>query len=256
MDIVIIGSGNTATVLGQKIYGAGHRIIQVYSRNEAHARALATELSSAYTTDWSAIDRSADLYVLAIPDGAVESVAKEWRLPGRLIVHTAGALPVGTLSPVSEHCGVLYPLQSLRKNLRPFPEIPLLVDARQQPDKMILLEFARTISTQVEEADDETRLKLHLSAVLVNNFSNYLYTLTADYCKQEDLDFSLLLPLIRETALRLASIQPGDAQTGPAIRGDKNTITRHLNLLGKYQDIRDLYNLFTIKIEESRLLNK
>ena len=41
MKVVIVGSGNVATVLGKVIHNAGHEIVQILSRNENHAKALA-----------------------------------------------------------------------------------------------------------------------------------------------------------------------------------------------------------------------
>ena len=250
MQIVIIGSGNTATVMGGKMAAAGHRILQVVGRSEEPAAQLAQELHCPYTTSWSGINREAELYVAALSDGALEGLAKELTLPGRLIVHTAGAVTRKALEGVSERNGVLYPLQSIRKEIRPFPEIPLLIDAARPEDLAIIETLAHTIATRVRQADDATRLKLHLAGTLVNNFTNFLYTLAAGYCQQENIDFSLLLPLIRETARRLEQYPPDETQTGPAIRGDKATIDRHLDLLNNYQNIKDLYNLFTIKIEQ------
>ena len=110
--------------------------------------------------------------------------------------------------------------------------------------------FARTIASQVQQTDDETRLKLHVAAILVNNFPNYLYTQASVFCAAEKLDFSLLLPLIRETAGRIAFYPPQDVQTGPAVRGDEPTIRRHLEILGNYKDLSELYRLFTIQIEQ------
>lgn len=250
MKVVIIGSGNVATVMGGKIAAAGHSILQVVGRRSAPAGQLAGELGCGYTTRWEEIDRGAELYLVALSDGALEGLGAVLSLPGKLVLHTAGAVARAVLSGVSERNGVLYPLQSLRKEIRPFPEFPLLIDASRPEDLPVIGAFARTIARQVEQADDATRLKLHLSAVLVNNFTNHLYTLAADYCRKEGIDFSLLLPIIRETAERVGSYPPSGVQTGPAIRGDRNTIVRHLNLLDNYKDIRELYNLFTIKIDE------
>jgi predicted short-subunit dehydrogenase-like oxidoreductase (DUF2520 family) len=171
-------------------------------------------------------------------------------LPGRLVLHTGGSVPREVLLEVSGHSGVLYPLQSLRRELRPYPEIPFLVDANDPDDRQRIADLARSISGQVKEADNETRLKLHLAAVLVNNFTNHLYVLADEYCRAEGADFSMLLPLIRETAGRLSRIAPGDAQTGPAARGDAATIERHLSLIDNYKDIREVYTLFTRQIRE------
>ncbi|HET6256111.1 MAG TPA: Rossmann-like and DUF2520 domain-containing protein [Puia sp.] len=250
MKIVIIGSGNVATVLGETIAAAGHPLLQVVARNEDRAAALAGALGCTYTTSFAGIDPAADLYVAALSDSALERLGETLTLPGKLVVHTAGALPAAILGPVSNRAGVLYPLQSLRAAIRPFPPIPLLVDAGNPDDLTTLETFAKTLSGQVRRADDATRLKLHLAATLTNNFTNYLYTLAAGYCEQERIDFTLLLPLIRETADRLDRYSPGAVQTGPAVRGDRPTIARHLDLLNNYQEIRSLYELFTNLIEE------
>jgi len=249
MNVVIIGTGNVATVLGIQIAGSGHRILQVLGRREEQTSTLAAALDCPYSTDWAEINPAADLYLCALSDTALSVIGEKLSLPGKLVLHTAGALSKNILLPVSTNCGVLYPLQSLRKEIRPFPPIPLLVDANISESLPFILDFARTISAQVEVADDETRLKLHLGAVIVNNFTNYLYTVTADFCREQGIDFHLLVPLIRETASRVARFPPGEVQTGPAVRGDAVTIEKHLSALNNNKIIRDLYELLTYKIE-------
>ena len=250
MKTVIIGSGNIATVLGETIAAAGHPLLQVVARNADRGAALARTLGCTFTTRYADIRPAADLYIVALSDTALETLGHHLNLPGKLVVHTAGAAPLNVLRTVSTRTGVLYPLQSLHAAIRPFPPIPLLVDAAEADDRQTLEAFAGTISTHVRQADDTTRLKLHLAAVLTNNFTNYLYTLAAGYCEKEQIDFSILLPLIRETADHLDRYAPGAVQTGPAVRGDGPTIARHLKLLDNYQEIRNLYELFTNLIEE------
>ncbi|HZE85252.1 MAG TPA: Rossmann-like and DUF2520 domain-containing protein, partial [Puia sp.] len=250
MKVVIIGSGNVATVLGRLIAGAGHEIVQVFSQHPEHAALLASQLGSpSFTDDWKAVSQGAELYLAAISDKSLLSLGARLALPGKLVVHTAGSVSRDILRPVSGHVGVIYPLQSLRKEIWPYSAIPLLVDGNDADILERVTAFARTISPQVVPAGDEVRLKLHLAGVLVNNFTNHLYTLTEEFCQKEGIDFGLLLPLIRETADRLAYFPPGEVQTGPAIRGDRITVERHLELLDKYGDIRSLYRLFTDQIE-------
>jgi len=250
MKVVIIGSGNVAAVLGGKIKLAGHTLVQVVARRAEPAALLAAEWGCGYTTRWEETDRTADLYLVALSDRALEELGNVLTLPGRLVLHSAGAVAASILTPVSARSGVLYPLQSLRAAIRPYPEIPLLIDANKPEDLPAIEAFARTLSPQVEQAGDDTRLKLHLAAILVNNFTNYLYILADRFCRQEGTDFSLLLPLINETANRLGRYPPEEMQTGPAIRGDHTTIEKHLKLLSNYKDIKELYELFTIKIED------
>jgi predicted short-subunit dehydrogenase-like oxidoreductase (DUF2520 family) len=248
MNVAIIGSGNVATVMGTAIIAAGHRVLQVVARRPEAAAPLAAAWGCPYTEKWAGIDPAADLYLFALSDRALEQVAGAVRLPGRLVVHTAGAVPTKVLAAVSDRCGVLYPLQSLRSEIRPFPEFPLLVDTCRPADLPGLDSFARSIARQVRQADDITRLKLHVAAVLVNNFGNHLYSLAADLCRKEHLDFSLLLPVIRETAERIGRYSPQDVQTGPAIREDSATMQRHLEVLAGYNSIKDLYIFFSREI--------
>lgn len=250
MTTVIIGSGNIATIFGEKISAAGHPVTQIVARNPTRAATLAQSLNCAWTSRYADIDRTAELYIVALTDSALENLHIELTLPGKLVVHTSGAAPLALLHAVTERCGVIWPLQSIRAAVRPIPPMPLLIDAVDPRDRITLESFAKSLSDQVQYADDATRLKLHLAAVLTNNFTNYLYTLAAGYCQKENLDFSLLLPLIRETANRLDRYPPETTQTGPAARGDRTTIAKHLTELDNYKNIRQLYELLTIQIEE------
>jgi predicted short-subunit dehydrogenase-like oxidoreductase (DUF2520 family) len=244
----MIGSGNVATILGRKMIQAGHEVAQVFSKQEDHARALALEFACGYTASLGALEREADLFVAALADSAIPDLAAVLRLDRKLIVHTAGAVSKEVLKPVSTNYGVLYPLQSIHREIPVATEIPLLIDGNTAEDLALLADFARTMTDKVRVADDAMRTKLHVAAVLVNNFTNHLYALAEDYCLKEGLEFSLLKPLIQETALRLETRSPRLLQTGPAARGDLGTIQSHLSLLEAYPEIKELYGHLTKSI--------
>lgn len=249
MHVVLIGAGNVATVLGRKISAAGHEVVQVYGREATHAKALGEQLQAAYTTNIGQLDNNAGLYIIAVADTAIPTVAASLQLKDKLVVHTAGSVSKEVLKAGSARYGILYPLQSLRKEMQHLPDIPLLIDANTTTDTLLLEEFAKTIATQVQIAGDEQRLKLHVAAVIVSNFTNHLYALAEQYCKKEQADFHLLHPLIREVADRLQYITPQQSQTGPAIRNDTTTIQKHLELLEGHGNIKDLYAWFTKSIQ-------
>ncbi|MGZ5286412.1 MAG: Rossmann-like and DUF2520 domain-containing protein [Flavisolibacter sp.] len=252
MNIVIIGTGNTATVLGRKLRAAGHIIVQVYGRDTKAASDLAYELDTESTNYWNVVNRQADIYIIAVSDIAIEEVMRELNLPGKTIVHTAASVSKHVLQPATPHYGVLYPLQSLKKDLGYDPDIPMIIDASDAHTLRLLNVIAHSISHKVIEADDEQRLKLHLAAVFCNNFVNHLYALAEQYCKKEKLDFYMLVPLIRETAARLEHLLPSQSQTGPAIRNDQNTIEKHREMLVEYPQLKKVYDLFTESIYQSR----
>jgi predicted short-subunit dehydrogenase-like oxidoreductase (DUF2520 family) len=250
MDIVIIGTGNAGTVLGRKLRKAGHRIVQVFGRDASAASKLAYEFDTESTNYWSVIRKDADVYLIAVSDEGINEVAKHVQVPGKVVAHTAGSVKKDVLKNMSHHYGVFYPLQSLRKEMKELPDIPVFIDASDETAKKKLEELARSISKkQVMMANDNERLKMHVAAVIVSNFTNHLYALTQDYCNKEGIDFRQLLPLIEETALRMKDLSPDKAQTGPAIRNDEPTIQQHLQLLEKYPQLKKIYEVMTESIQ-------
>lgn len=253
MDIVIIGSGNVAAILGRKFKAAGHNILQIYSRNASAGSSLAYEWDTKSTNYKSMINKNADVYLFAISDDAVEEVIKDLSLSGKVVAHTAASLPKEVLQSVSQHHGVFYPLQSLRKELTDLPEIPIFFDGSDEKTKNTLEQLAHSIAAEkVVLADDDARLKLHVAAVVVSNFVNHLYFLAEKYCKKEGLDFKQLLPLINETASRLQVSSPQEAQTGPAIRHDGETILKHLELLSHHPQLKNMYVLLSESIQQTK----
>jgi predicted short-subunit dehydrogenase-like oxidoreductase (DUF2520 family) len=249
MDIVIIGSGNIATVLGRRSLAAGHRVVQVYSRDANHANRLAIRLGTSSTSYISSIEKKADLMIIALRDEAIGPFVKELGEVKCLITHTAGSIPMSEVAGLNKLYGVLYPLQSLRKEIETIPPLTLLVDGNVRESKKKVKEFATTISEIVIEADDHTRMKYHLAAAIVNNFTNYLFTLAESFCKKENISFAVLQPLMEETVTRLRNASPADLQTGPAIRNDQVTLEKHRKLLLEYPSLLDFYEKFTKEIQ-------
>lgn len=248
MNITIIGSGNVATVLGRRLFAAGHTIGQVFSRNIIHARELAAELSAAATASADELDRNAELYLVAVSDDHLRNISSWLKLDEQLIVHTAGSISIDVLKNVSSNYGVLYPLQSVRKELRTSPDIPLLIDANTEGNKLQLFALAHSVSDIVWNANDGERGKLHLAAVITNNFTNHLYTLTEEFCKKEGVEFGMLYPLLSETIQRLKDDSPQNLQTGPAARNDLQTIQKQRDMLNAYPELQKLYDIFSQSI--------
>lgn len=248
MRIVIFGSGNVASVLGRLCKKNGHEIIQVISRDVAHAKILADELNAGFADNSGSIDTGAELYLLSVNDSALFDLNKKIHIGNKLIVHTAGSVSKDVLKDVSVNYGVLYPLQSLRKEMDHAGEIPFLVDGNTEETKTLIEDLAKTLSANVAKANDEERLKLHVAAVVVSNFTNHLYALAEDFCKKENIDFKLLSPLIKETARRVDVISPADAQTGPAARKDIFTLDKHLRLLSDHAKLKYIYLKLTDSI--------
>ena len=250
MKVVLIGAGNLATNLGKALFRAGHEIVQVYSRTETSAMALAETLHCSSTCILDDVSEDADIYIIAVKDSALPAVAASlYEKHGeRFVVHTAGSMSMDVLP--FEQRGVLYPMQTFSKNKEvDFSIIPCFIEAKHVEDVEILRKLVHTISDTIYELDGENRKYLHLAAVFCCNFANHCFSLGSELLQQHgNLPFSVMLPLIDETAAKLYSMSPKEAQTGPAVRWDENVMSKHLELLANTPDLQKIYELMSKSI--------
>ncbi len=250
MEVVIIGAGNVATVLGKLIVNRGHKVTQVFSQRLLNATQLANQIGAVAINNLDKISLSADIYIIAVVDNAIASVAASLQVGNKLLLHTSGTISKDILKGSSVNYGVLWPLQTLRKEITVQPEIPFVVDGSTEEVKTAIEAFAAQLSAIVIKADEDEKRKLHIAAVFASNFVNHFYVLTENYCKKEHIDFKLLVPLIIETAERIKNYSPSEVQTGPAVRGDTVTIDKHLHDLEQYPFLRKLYLIITNSIKQ------
>jgi len=250
MKISFIGSGNVATVLGRLLKQKNFIINEVVSRDKTHALHLAKELDAIAIDDIKALSKNSDVYIIAVNDDAIEAVSNQLNTSDKIVVHTCGSASINLLRNASKNFGVLYPLQSLRKEISYLSVIPFLIDASNNYSKNVIITLAEAISDNIKEANDEQRMQYHLAAIVVSNFTNHLFALAQEYCIANKIEFSLLLPLIEEVINRLKSFKPAEMQTGPAIRGDISTIQKHLSLLKDFPQLKNIYEVMSESIIE------
>lgn len=249
MDVTILGSGNVATHLGEALSQAGHRIIQVYSRTEEHARTLAERLGANAITDIGQLDARIPLYIIAVSDDAIPSLVDQLPqgLPG-MVVHTSGTTSIATVSSLPRH-GVFYPLQTFSKaKTVDFRSVPLALEAGDADGLALLTSLANTISDTVFPCDSAQRLSLHVAAVFASNFTNHLYAVAAAILARKGLSFDLIKPLVTETASKVQTLDPVKAQTGPAVRNDRKTMGTHLEFLRDDPEWKQLYEILSSAI--------
>jgi predicted short-subunit dehydrogenase-like oxidoreductase (DUF2520 family) len=232
MRITIIGSGNVATHLAAAFKNAGHSITQVYSRDLQNASLLAYHVRAEATDSLDQIDPETDLFVIAVKDDAIETIASELAKYGKLMVHTSGATDLEVLLNHTKNAGVFYPLQTFSKTKEVnFNTVPLCIEGADGQITSKLNELAYTITQNVYRINSAERKTLHLAAVFACNFPNYLYYLSQQLLAEKQLPFDLLRPLILETAEKVQEQLPAGVQTGPAIRNDEKTMAVHLQQL-------------------------
>lgn len=246
LSVVILGTGNLAIHLFRAFSAStGARVVQVVGRNPESLRSFSAHV--AITSDYAAI-KDADVYLIAVKDEAITEVSHHLDGKKGVVVHTSGAVGMDALTP--ENRGVFYPLQTFTKGKDiDFGKVSICIEAKEEQSLALLKLLAHALSQNVHEVNSEQRKKLHLAAVFVNNFTNHLYGIGEEICEKEGLSFELLKPLILETAEKIQSMSPKEAQTGPARRNDQKSMQDHLKLLNNDKHIA-LYNLMSEAIKQ------
>lgn len=246
--ITLIGSGNVAQHL-IKAFAKSEvvEIVQVFSRKKETLASLID--FDKIVNDYESL-KEADLYIIAVSDKAISEVSKQLPFQNRVVVHTSGAASLDVLDPKNRK-GVFYPLQTFSKNKEiDFSIIPMCLEAENTFDFRVLETVAKSISNAVFAINSDQRKALHVAAVFVNNFTNHLYQIGQEICDEHKVPFEVLKPLIQETAEKINTLTPIDAQTGPAKRHDSITIDAHLEYLSN-ENQKNIYKILTQSIQNN-----
>lgn len=254
MKVGILGAGRVGSHLCRAFMSAGHKVT-VWNRSIASAGQLAFETGCCVAQNMSGLPIDADAYLICVKDDAVETVAEDFsRVFGDrtgVVAHTAGSKPMSLLEGKFPNVGVLYPMQTFSKDKDlDYSKIPFFVEENDETNS-VLKDLAGSVSDHVYFLNSEQRRYLHLASVFACNFSNHCYALASDILTKIDVPFSVLLPLIHETAQKVESIPPRMAQTGPAARGDMSVIQSQERLLDDDKDLQQLYKLMSQSIMSS-----
>lgn len=229
MRVVLIGRGRLATNLLAALQQAGHEVSSINSRTLEN------------------LPEEADVFIIAVKDSALQEVISR-ATKGReqqLFVHTAGSMPMSLFEGYTNRFGVFYPMQTFSKErLVSFADIPVFIEG----DNAVLRPLAESITHSVYELSSADRKYLHLSAVFACNFVNHCYALSAELLEKHGIPFSVMLPLIDETALKVHQLHPLEAQTGPAVRYDENVIRMQSSMLADSPLLQEIYNLLSVSI--------
>ena len=246
LSVVLIGTGNVARHLFDAIHAIStFDIVQVAGRSSS---ALEYFRPSVRVSDNFDSLTEAEIYLLAVSDDSIAELSATMSHLNGLVVHTSGSVAMEDL-PDSVRRGVFYPLQTFTKDIEvDFRTVPICIEAEHEDDYKTLELLGRALSNEVHSISSIQRRQLHLGAVFVNNFVNHLYTIGHDICQEQGLSFDILKPLIRETARKIETIAPAEAQTGPARRYDNKTMD-----LQKARLNNDLYRQIYSAISKSIL---
>lgn len=249
----MIGAGNVSTHISRHLFSKGHRILGVYSRSLESASVLARELDCPAITDPDKVPEQADFYILCVPDSSIPEVLATFKGRHGIWLHTAGAVGMEVFDGLQGAYGVLYPLQTLSKDQSiSLDSTPFLVEGSSEEVKETIIRLGENLSKEIHEVDSASRRIIHLAAVFANNFTNHMVHIAKEILDEQQLDKQLLNPILEETVRKILSLGARDAQTGPALRNDKETMEKHRDLLKAHPEWEKLYTFISRDIGRTR----
>lgn len=259
LSVAIIGAGRMGTALGLALKAGGYKIEMVTTKRPASARraarafganTLALTASQRGRSHKDQIDRlkRCAIILIATPDDMTESIARQLAsqtlpnatLPGRIALHTSGALSSEILGPMRDvgfAVGSLHPLVSISdsrtgaKSLTgAFFSIEGDIAAVRTAKSLV-----RDLGGESFQIDSDRRALYHAAALTASPQMTALFDLAVDMLGACGLNRGrarkILLPLVESTLANLGTQDPATALTGTFKRGDKATVKKHLAAL-------------------------
>jgi len=263
LTVALVGAGNLATSLAVALREAGFKIAEIVARNSPpslrQARALAARVGArAVTADSAALDAS--LFWLSVPDREISGAASTLadRLAARAVAdkknkirfafHSSGALPSRELDPLRQR-GVavasVHPLMTFVAGSRPsLQDVPFAIEGDDAATRAAH-NIVRQLGGIGFRLPAPRKAAYHAWATLTSPlFLAFLVTLeeaaSATGISRDDARRKSL-PIIRQTLANYYSLGPAQSFSGPLVRGDTETVAKHLAALKRHPEAREVY---------------
>ena len=248
-NISFAGAGRVAGALCREMYHAGHNIGLIVSESEKSSGSLAYSCEAESSADLRYTDPT-DIIIVAVPDHRLVEVLYKIDCPSEtLVAHTAGSIGLDVFPAKIKRKGIFYPLQTFSAERKVvFRDLPFFLESSDKNSLVILENLSKSIGGKVFFADTEHRRLIHLAAIFVCNFTNHMLTAGKEVALKAGFPFEVLRPLIVETFSKALETGPENSQTGPAVRNDRNTIEKHLELLSFSPELYRIYSELTNSI--------
>ncbi len=251
--VAVIGWGNVGYHLSLELSRQSIDTYVVCRNYHSERHTSEDEKNLHLVNSFAELPNNIETIFLTVKDDQIATVAS--RLPKKMIqnasvLHSSGILPANHLKGVVPNYGIFYPLNSFSRDQDfHWAGVPVFIESGQERVSRFLHKVAEGAGARPVKNDDLMREHLHLAAVFANNFTNHLLALASDMLNKRDIPFDYLHPLIQTTVEKALRMDPAKAQTGPAIRGDKATLQKHLSKL-EDEDLKTLYRQLSRSIQK------
>jgi len=232
----ILGHGKIATALTERLDAQGA------AYDQSSARDIMEKAPES-------IDQSYAGIILATTDATIGQLAEALGHLGLPMMHLSGATSIDVI-PDHVSAAVWWPMQSFNGNKVPWGDFPTFIEYRNQQAEDMLRSWADDLGIPWGiEATSAQRPDYHLGAVFANNFSNHIIGLYQAFFRAKGLDREVFDAMLRRTIERALNHEDAhDLQTGPAFRGEHETIAAHRARLP--EELKSIFDALTESIQQ------
>jgi predicted short-subunit dehydrogenase-like oxidoreductase (DUF2520 family) len=274
-SIAIVGAGSLATFLAVALHDAGFTITEIIARDtlrsRKHTRSLAAKVAAQTVTAHSAA-LDATLLWFCVPDREIHGAASalaghlaaraaahkknrvQSQVPSkvpskvRFAFHSSGALLSRELEPLRK-AGIavasVHPLMTFVAGTHPsLTGVPFAMEG-DRVAKQVARQIVRKLGGESFSLPAARKAAYHAWATLTSPLLlAFLVTLeeaarAAGFTREDARRKSL--PIIRQTLANYSRLGPTQSFSGPLVRGDAETVAKHLAALKKHPGPREVY---------------
>lgn len=251
--IAVVGAGNLGSALALALRRGGYTIDAVVAhsgRSQVRARELAKRVRAPVTV--SLVGSDAEVVWICVPDSAVARAAEtlaaqiEWK--GRVALHSSGALTSDALTPLRARGAAVasaHPLMTFVRGSRPsFEGVPFAIEGDAAAVR-VARRIVRDLGGRAYTIQKSEKAAYHAWGTFASPLLNALLAATEEVASVAGVRGKSarerMAPILRQTVENYVAFGAADAFSGPIIRGDVETVKKHLRVLRGRSIARDVY---------------
>lgn len=253
-SIAIVGGGRLGSALAASLRAAGYRIVEIVSQGNrsslARARSLARSIGARAATSKSATLR-ADVVWFCVPDGQIGVAAQQfaernWK--DKIAIHSSGVLSseaLGLLRRKGANVASAHPLMTFVTGQVPDLSGVYFAIEGDKPAVGVANRIVRHLGGKPIRIRPRHKVAYHAFATMVCPLLISLLAASEEEAALAGISAGnarqRMLPIVRQTIANYEQLGPAKSFTGPIVRGDVETIRRHLGVLAATRNVRDVY---------------
>jgi predicted short-subunit dehydrogenase-like oxidoreductase (DUF2520 family) len=252
--VAIVGAGNLGAALAWSLRQAGYTIEAVIARSRGEslreARRLARQVGARAAIDMSSL--RAKLVWFCVPDGAIAAAAQslaaqvEWK--GRVALHSSGALGSDELAGLRRRgasVASVHPLMTFVRGSRPsLRGAPFALEG-DAAARRVARRLVRDLGGQAYSIRKRDKAAYHAWGTFASPLLTALLATTEAVASLAGVGRKAakqrMIPILQQTLANYAAFGAAGAFSGPIVRGDVDTVKRHLQVLHDTPVAREVY---------------